>query len=166
MAGQHARPGPLLQRADRLLMDAAGEDDPGERFLAAYLAALRGAAAVLAATESTRPARERSRNAWVLMSRAAPEFVMWSDYFADHSATRAALEAGITREVTDAQAEAVEALFAGSGLVGRATRSRRKLTGRASLSSPLGQPVGRRRLPQAPFPFRPSLHPRCLAALL
>ena len=31
---------------------------------------------------------------------------------------------------------------------------------------PLGQPVGRRRLPQAPFPFRPSLHPRCLAALL
>lgn len=105
MAGQHARPGPLLQRADRLLMDAAGEDDPGERFLAAYLAALRGAAAVLAATEATRPARERSRNAWVLMSRAAPEFVMWSDYFADHSATRAALEAGITREVTDAQAD-------------------------------------------------------------
>ena len=27
MAGQHARPGPLLQRADRLLMDAAGEDE-------------------------------------------------------------------------------------------------------------------------------------------
>ncbi|KAA0023201.1 hypothetical protein FOY51_11715 [Antrihabitans cavernicola] len=86
-------------------MEAAGEDDPSERFLSAYLAALRGAAAVLAATEATRPARERSRNAWVLMSRAAPEFVMWSDYFAEHSSTRAALEAGISREVTDRQAD-------------------------------------------------------------
>ncbi len=104
-SGSTVRPRVLLQRADRLLMEAAGELDPRERFQTAYLAALRGAAAVLAATESARPARERSRSAWVLMSRAAPEFVMWSDYFADHSATRAALEAGISRTVTDREAD-------------------------------------------------------------
>src|SRR5207249_3632443 len=78
---------------------------PRERFLAAYLAALRGAGAVLASTAAQRSGRERSRNAWVLMARAAPEFVMWADYFAEHSDTRAALEAGIARPVTDRQAD-------------------------------------------------------------
>jgi hypothetical protein len=95
----------LLARADRLLMAAVGEDDPRERFLAAYLAALRGAGAVLASTASQRRARERSRNAWVLMARSAPEFAMWSDYFAEFSDTRAALEAGIAREVSQRQAD-------------------------------------------------------------
>ncbi len=95
----------LLDRADRLLMEAAGERNPRERFRTAYLAALRGAATVLAATTASKGTRERTRNAWVLMARSAPEFVMWADYFADHSATRAALEAGITREVTDAAAD-------------------------------------------------------------
>lgn len=99
------RPRPLLQRADRLLMEAAGEQDPRERFLTAYLAALRGAGAVIAATEAGASGRARSRSAWVLMARAAPEFVMWSDYFAEHSSTRAALEAGISRDVTDAEAD-------------------------------------------------------------
>jgi hypothetical protein len=98
-------PGSLLARADRLLMVAAGEHDPAERFLGAYLAALRGAAAVLAAVEHTRPVRPRSRSAWVLMSRAAPEFVMWADYFAGYSAIRAALGAGITQPVTEQQAD-------------------------------------------------------------
>lgn len=98
-------PNSLLARADQLLMVAAGETDPRERFLAAYLAALRGAGAVLASSAAQRPARERSRNAWVLMARSAPEFVMWADYFAEHSDTRAALEAGIAREVTDRAAD-------------------------------------------------------------
>lgn len=93
-----------MDRADRLLMEAAGERDPRERFQAAYLAALRGAAALLAVADEVRP-RERSRSAWVLMARAAPEFVMWSDYFADRSETRAALEAGLARRVTDADAD-------------------------------------------------------------
>ena len=95
----------LLARADRLLMDAVGEDDPRERFQVAYLAALRGAAAVLAADPRGKPARPRSRNAWVLLAAVAPEFVMWADYFAGHSETRAALESGITRNVTEPQAD-------------------------------------------------------------
>ena len=73
-------------------MEAAGESDPRERFLAAYLAALRGAGAVIAALDPGEP-RRGSRSAWVLLTKAAPEFVMWADYFADHSSTRAALEA-------------------------------------------------------------------------
>ncbi|QXQ15735.1 hypothetical protein KV203_06995 [Skermania piniformis] len=102
----------LLDRADRLLTAAAGEDDPRERFLAAYLSALRGAAAVLAATESGRSGRERSRSAWVRLAKAAPEFVMWSDYFSGYSETRAALEAGISRPVS---AEAADEFYARVG---------------------------------------------------
>ncbi|WP_342669675.1 SAV_6107 family HEPN domain-containing protein [Aldersonia kunmingensis] len=95
----------LLDRADRLLIEAMGEPDPRERFRAGYLAALRGAGAVLAVTSASAPARAKNRSAWVLMARAAPEFVMWSDYFAGFSATRAALEAGINRDVAPAEAD-------------------------------------------------------------
>src|SRR5690348_1600226 len=51
MSGRIERPGragQLLKRADGLLMQAAGERDPCERLRTAYLAALRGAGAVLA----------------------------------------------------------------------------------------------------------------------
>lgn len=99
----------LLRRADRLLSEAAGAGEPAERFRCAYLAALRGAAAVLAAAEGQARAaasrRPRSRSAWVLMVRAAPEFAAWADYFAEHSALRAAIEAGVTRAVSDADAD-------------------------------------------------------------
>lgn len=94
----------LLARADRLLMEAAGESDPRERFLTAYLAALRGAGAVIAALDPVKP-RRGSRSAWVLLTKAAPEFVMWADYFADRSSTRAALEAGISRPVSTETAD-------------------------------------------------------------
>ncbi|MEU0541515.1 SAV_6107 family HEPN domain-containing protein [Nocardia sp. NPDC005978] len=99
------RAGELLRRADGLLMEAAGEHDPTERFRTAYLAALRGAGAVLALTGADRAPRARSRNAWVLMQKAAPEFVMWADYFTGQSETRAALEAGLPREVDDSRAD-------------------------------------------------------------
>lgn len=102
MAGRKEHPGRaggLLDRADGLLLRAAGESDPRERFRTAYLAALRGAGAVLALTGADRAPRARSRNAWVLMQQAAPEFVMWSDYFSSYSETRAALEAGLERPV-------------------------------------------------------------------
>ncbi|NNH72162.1 hypothetical protein HLB23_20245 [Nocardia uniformis] len=86
-------------------MQASVEKDPAERFRTAYLAALRGAGAVLALTGADQTPRARSRNAWVLMQRAAPEFFMWSDYFGAQSETRAALEAGLPREVDDARAD-------------------------------------------------------------
>ena len=104
-AGQPGRAGKLLKKADGLLMQAAGEEDPRERFRTAYLAALRGAGAVLAFTGADAAPRARSRNAWVLLQRAAPEFVMWADYFSARSETRAALEAGLDRDVGDQQAD-------------------------------------------------------------
>jgi hypothetical protein len=103
--GQPGRAGKLLKKADGLLMQAAGEEDPRERFRTAYLAALRGAGAVLAFTGADAAPRARSRNAWVLLQRAAPEFVMWADYFSARSETRAALEAGLDRDVDDQQAD-------------------------------------------------------------
>lgn len=103
--GHPGRAGELLKRADGLLMQASVEKDPAERFRTAYLAALRGAGAVLALTGADQTPRARSRNAWVLMQRAAPEFVMWSDYFSAQSETRAALEAGLPREVDEARAD-------------------------------------------------------------
>ncbi|MBO0856151.1 MAG: hypothetical protein J2P18_20570 [Nocardia sp.] len=111
MAGQNndprrtGRAGALLDRADTMVTGAWAESDPRERFRAAYLAALRGAGAVLAATGADRAPRARSRNAWVLMQQAAPEFVMWADYFSSFSATRAAIEAGMHRAIDDAAAD-------------------------------------------------------------
>lgn len=102
---QPGRAGMLLRRADGLLMEAAGERDPRERFRVAYLAALRGAGAVLALTGADTAPRARSRNAWIMLQRAAPEFVMWADYFSGHSATRAALEAGLPREIDEEWAD-------------------------------------------------------------
>ncbi|WFR70847.1 SAV_6107 family HEPN domain-containing protein [Prescottella defluvii] len=91
------------------MSEAAGAGESAERFRYAYLAALRGAAAVLAATEGKARAaasrRPRSRSAWVLMARAAPEFAAWADYFAEHSALRASVEAGVTRAIADVDAD-------------------------------------------------------------
>ncbi|WP_280377406.1 SAV_6107 family HEPN domain-containing protein, partial [Nocardia wallacei] len=95
--GRPGRAGGLLDRADGLLLQSAAEGDPRERFRTAYLAALRGAGAVLAITGADRAPRARSRNAWVLMQQAAPEFVMWADYFSSFSETRAGIEAGLDR---------------------------------------------------------------------
>lgn len=89
----------LLERADAMLLHANLEPDSADRFRATYLAALRGAGAVLAVTGADRSPRARSRNAWVLMQQAVPEFVMWADYFSSFSETRAALEAGLDRNV-------------------------------------------------------------------
>ena len=103
-----ARAATLLGKADGLLSSAAGADTAAERFRLAYLAALRGAGAVVAAAElraPQRPARRPgTRNAWVLMARADDSFAVWADYFADRSAARAAIEAGVARAVVADQA--------------------------------------------------------------
>ncbi|RMI29118.1 SAV_6107 family HEPN domain-containing protein [Nocardia stercoris] len=102
--GRSGRAGGLLDRAEVLLVQAAAEPDPRERLRTAYLAALRGAGAVLAFTGADRAPRARSRNAWVLMQQSAPEFVMWADYFSSFSELRAAIEAGLDRPVSPERA--------------------------------------------------------------
>ncbi|WP_237439536.1 SAV_6107 family HEPN domain-containing protein, partial [Amycolatopsis rubida] len=90
----------LLAQANRGLDHAENERDPAERFIGAYLAALRGAGAVLAVRGRPRRGRGRPASGWVLLDAVAPELREWSAFFADHSETRAAAEAGISGRVT------------------------------------------------------------------
>ena len=101
-----AAAGQLLDQARHGLTEAAGCVDPRQRYAAAHLAALRAAAAVLAAR--TRPessGRRRPRSAWVLLANVAPELGEWATFFAAGAAKRAAAEAGLSHAVTEREAD-------------------------------------------------------------
>jgi len=101
-----AAAGQLLDQARRGLAEAAGCTDPRQRYATAHLAALRTAAAVLAAR--TRPeatGRRRPRSAWVLLAQVAPELGEWATFFAAGAAKRAAAEAGLSHAVTEREAD-------------------------------------------------------------
>jgi hypothetical protein len=75
-----------------------------ERYAQAHVAALRAAAAGLAAR--TRPRRRaQPTSAWTLLTTVAPELAEWSAFFAAASATRAAAQAGAHRLVTNRDAD-------------------------------------------------------------
>lgn len=93
----------LLADASRGLGRAIRATEAGDRYAAAHLAALRAAAAVLAAR--ARPVRGRRGSAWELISRVAPEFSEWAAFFAAGSAKRQAAEAGLHRLVTPREAD-------------------------------------------------------------
>ncbi len=88
----------LLGRADALLSGSIGADNVGDQFLDCYMAALRGSAAVLEASPVS-TARARTRNAWVLLTKAAPELQPWAEFFSGYSSTRAAILAGLSRSI-------------------------------------------------------------------
>ena len=94
----------LIEQARQTLLDAECATHPVDRYAQAHVAALRAAAAVLAAR--TRPRRRaRPTSAWVLLSAVAPEFAEWSAFFTATSATRSAAEAGVRRPVTTRDAD-------------------------------------------------------------
>jgi hypothetical protein len=96
----------LLDQACHGLAEAADSVDPRQRYATAHLAALRAAAAVLAAR--TRPeatGRRRPRSAWVLLGQVTPELGEWATFFAAGAAKRAAAEAGLSRAVTEREAD-------------------------------------------------------------
>ena len=98
----------LLAAARRALGEAATSRRPARRYAAAHLAALRCAAAVLAARAQPEPAARRGRrprNAWILLSEVAPELREWARYFAAGAAKRAAAEAGIDHAVASREAD-------------------------------------------------------------
>ena len=95
----------LLEQAHRALTEAAGCADPRRRYATAHLGALRGAAAVLAARTRPEPGRRRPRSAWVLLGQVAPELGEWATFFAAGAAKRAAAEAGLSRAVTEREAD-------------------------------------------------------------
>ena len=101
----------LLALARRGLVEACDAATAGERYAAAHLAALRVAAAVLACRArpagdpTVAPRRTRPTSAWVLLAAVAPELGEWAAFFAAGAGKRAAAEAGLSRAVTEREAD-------------------------------------------------------------
>ncbi|MEV7010983.1 SAV_6107 family HEPN domain-containing protein [Streptosporangium sp. NPDC051022] len=88
------------------LEEACAARTPATRYVAAHLAALRAAAAVLAARPRPMDGRRRRlRSAWELLPEAEPRLADWAPYFEVSATKRAAAEAGMTRMVTARDAE-------------------------------------------------------------
>jgi hypothetical protein len=95
-----------LARAAESLSEAVASTDVPSRYAHAHVAALRAAAALLAARAQPAPARRRpQRNAWVLLTEVAPELAEWARFFAAGAAKRAAAEAGSQRAVSEREAD-------------------------------------------------------------
>ena len=93
-----------LERARDALVSAELAGTPAERYLAAQLAALRVAAAVIAARG--RPGRSRRpRNAWQLVGQLAPELAEWAGFFATTQLKQQAVAAGATALVAEREAD-------------------------------------------------------------
>jgi len=97
----------LLDTARRGLAEAAAEGDPGTRYICAHLAALRAAAAIVAARgePGTGARRRRPRSVWELLPQVEPALAEWAAFFAASAAKRAAAEAGLPRAATAHEAE-------------------------------------------------------------
>lgn len=102
----HRTPAELLRLARRGLAEAAVTRPDGLRYATAHLAALRAAAAVLAARAQPVPGRRnRMTSVWALLTRVAPDLGEWAAFFAVGATKRAAAEAGIPRVVSTREAD-------------------------------------------------------------
>jgi hypothetical protein len=97
----------LLETARRGLAEAEAGGDPGTRYICAHLAALRAAAAIVAARgePGTGSRRRRPRSVWELLPQVEPALAEWAAFFAASAAKRAAAEAGLPRAATAREAE-------------------------------------------------------------
>ncbi len=97
----------LVESARRGLADAAGEAEPGARYVAAHLAALRAAAAIVTVKAGAAPAprRKAPRSVWELLPRVEPALSEWAAFFAAGAGKRAAAEAGLPRAVSAQEAD-------------------------------------------------------------
>jgi len=83
----------LLERSRANLLSACRADTVVERYVDAHLAALRAAAALVAARN--RPSRRSQlRSVWELLPQVAPELTEWAVFFAASAKRRAAFERG------------------------------------------------------------------------
>ncbi|MFF5204686.1 SAV_6107 family HEPN domain-containing protein [Streptosporangium sp. NPDC000396] len=95
-----------LTDARDCLEEAAAAQTPATRYVAAHLAALKAAAAVLAARPRPMDGRRRRlRSAWELLPEAEPRLADWAPYFEVSATKRASAEAGLTRMVSARDAE-------------------------------------------------------------
>jgi hypothetical protein len=102
----HRSPAELLSIARRGLIEASQTQQDGLRYAIAHLAALRAAAAILAARARPEPRwRNKLTSVWALLAIVAPELNEWATFFAASASKRAAAEAGIPRAVTAREAD-------------------------------------------------------------
>ncbi len=95
-----------LARSAESLSESIAADEVPTRYACAHVAALRAAAALLAARAHPAPARRRAqKNAWVLLAEVAPELAEWARFFAAGASKRAAAEAGSSRAVSEREAD-------------------------------------------------------------
>jgi hypothetical protein len=96
----------LLESARHGLASAAGETSAGGRYVAAHLAALRAAAAVVAARPAPGGRRWKGPpSVWELLPRVEPALAEWAAFFAAGAGKRAAAEAGLPRAVSWREAD-------------------------------------------------------------
>jgi SAV_6107-like HEPN len=97
----------LLRTARQGLAEAEAETDAGTRYIGAHLAALRAAAAIVAARgePGTGGRRRRPRSVWELLPQVEPALAEWAAFFAASAAKRAAAEAGLPRAATAREAD-------------------------------------------------------------
>lgn len=93
----------LLADAGRGLGVAIRAGEPAERYAAAHLAALRGAAALLASR--AKAGRGRRGNAWDLLGQVAPDLAEWAAFFKAGAGKRQLAEAGIARAIGAREAD-------------------------------------------------------------
>ena len=96
-----------LARAAESLSEAVAATDVPTRYACAHVAALRAAAALLAARArpASRPGAGRRRTPGCCWPRSPPSWPSGRRFFAAGAAKRAAAEAGSTRAVTEREAD-------------------------------------------------------------
>jgi hypothetical protein len=95
----------MLQSARRGLSEASDEMAPGARYVTAHLAALRAAAAVVAARGEPRTRRRKPYSVWELLPQVEPALTEWAAFFAAGAGKRAAAEAGLPRAASAREAD-------------------------------------------------------------
>lgn len=97
----------LLRAARQGLAEAKSERAPATRYIGAHLAALRAAAAILAARgePGSGARRRRPRSVWDLLPQVEPALAEWAAFFAASAAKRAAAEAGLPRAASAREAD-------------------------------------------------------------
>jgi SAV_6107-like HEPN len=97
----------LLESARHGLANAVDETSPGGRYVGAHLAALRAAAAIVAARPVPGTGRRRRGppSVWELLPRVEPALAEWAAFFAAGAGKRAAAEAGLPRAVSGREAD-------------------------------------------------------------
>jgi hypothetical protein len=97
----------LLESARHGLANAGDTPDARDRYVAAHMAALRAAAAIVAARADPGQGKRRRgpRSVWELLPRVEPTLAEWAAFFAAGAGKRAAAEAGLSRAVSADEAD-------------------------------------------------------------